>query len=422
MGRLTFAVFVNFPITHPFTSSYSTLATKTMVLSLRERLNQQYARNSLQDDTLLSKAVRLLEHKINWEKAEKITCIKDLCPLLPSNLLHGVPEPTVAGQTIMDVFGDDEMNILRQAMGDGIVTFSNGGEINITQPVKKVVESKKRKIMNESNNPYRPSDGMIAVGLLLFTKKRKKSFFRDSIYACTVFADELQTSLVWFLKLRGWKAVVEDGNVRVSYVRITECLKMIGEEKARAYYHASSMMESLYHVLQSNDLFPVPSNNFWDYDSLMGVVPGAATTSTKANTNFVEGPGVAVSNETGDVVGNNNSQGQNGCSLPVPVPASAVLSVKEGTRRHAGDPNSDTDDCQTTSDEDEDDISVYEEETIDSEDEEGEECLDGLEALGVELSIETPRTKKARKTKDRAHSKKDHNVIKFFLKLSSWQN
>jgi hypothetical protein len=162
--------------------------------------------------------------------------------------------PKLRGQTIDHLFSVTEL------AGAPIVelAFDNADDIVGTQAVVNatgVRESRKNKVSFLASNSYMPSDSFFAV-MMLWGRKKKRHFFRDSIFAAVVFSKELNLSLTLYLNLRGWLLKVKgDGSVDVSYRRISQCLQRYDQHTIARYYHLSAIMDRMYQHLHSSTVF-----------------------------------------------------------------------------------------------------------------------------------------------------------------------
>jgi hypothetical protein len=108
-----------------------------------------------------------------------------------------------------------------------------------------------------SSQGANPSNALIVAAVNCFSKKKKRHFFRDGLYLCSVFSQELEMRLSTFLEVRGW--VVKKttaGTVLISYRRIGDCLSLIGGPAATNYFRVSYMLDRLYRALNSREIWP----------------------------------------------------------------------------------------------------------------------------------------------------------------------
>jgi hypothetical protein len=162
-------------------------------------------------------------------------------------------QPLVDGQVLKGLFD------LNQLENDPILAgparlFTNGLGVDLEHMVRQVVETKADKL-TFANDPYRPSTRVFAV-CMLWGRKKKRHFFRDALFAQSVFAAELGISLFDFLHLRGWSAHLrKDGTVDISYRRIRECLELQDPVVSARFYRLSAIMDRVYRFLHSEDVF-----------------------------------------------------------------------------------------------------------------------------------------------------------------------
>ena len=161
----------------------------------------------------------------------------------------------VTGQSIVGLFGEeiDEATLLEECR------FTNGDEINLEHRLQSVVECSADKRISEkifSSEGYAPSDALLIAAVNCFSRKKKRHFFRDGLYLCSVFSKEMGMNLSTFLQVRGWLVVNKKGTISISYRRISECLQLLGKEGAVNYYRLSAMFDRLHRVLHSRDIWP----------------------------------------------------------------------------------------------------------------------------------------------------------------------
>ena len=165
------------------------------------------------------------------------------------------PSPFVRGQTIVGLFPCNES----EAQEDYL--FSNGTDVDLLHRVHSVMESPKDKLLSErimAVEGTNPSDALIVAAVNCFSKKKKRHFFRDGLYLCSVFSHELSMRLSTFLQVRGWTATKrKDGTILIAYRRIGDCVRLIGSPFATNYLRVSSMFDRLYRALNSREIWPV---------------------------------------------------------------------------------------------------------------------------------------------------------------------
>ena len=163
--------------------------------------------------------------------------------------------PLVHGQSIVGLFSSNKTDSTDD------YRFSNGFEVDLLHRVHSVMECPKEKQFSDkitASEGTNPSDALIVAAVNCFSKKKKRHFFRDGLYLCTVFSHELSMRLSTFLQVRGWVAKKRaDGTVLISYRRIGDCLRLIGGFGANNYFQVSSMFDRLFRVLQSREIWPV---------------------------------------------------------------------------------------------------------------------------------------------------------------------
>jgi hypothetical protein len=137
--------------------------------------------------------------------------------------------------------------------------FTNGEHVDLEHYLHSFVEGTAEKERSEKmfrSIEYSPSDSLIVASINCFSRKLKRNFFRDALYLCKVFANEMQMSLSCFLRVRGWLVVNHGGVVKISYRRVGDCLRLLGLEAALNYYRVSAMIDRLFRALQNRDVFP----------------------------------------------------------------------------------------------------------------------------------------------------------------------
>jgi hypothetical protein len=137
--------------------------------------------------------------------------------------------------------------------------FTNGEHVDLEHYLHSFVEGAAEKERSQKlfrSLDYSPSDSLIVASINCFSRKLKRNFFRDALYLCKVFANEMKMSLSCFLRVRGWLVVNHEGVVKISYRRVGDCLRLLGLEAAMNYYRVSAMMDRLFRALQSRDVFP----------------------------------------------------------------------------------------------------------------------------------------------------------------------
>lgn len=167
-----------------------------------------------------------------------------------------LPSSFVRRQTIAGLFGPgfDEAALLEECR------FTNGDAIHLEHHLHSFVESPLDKHNSEKvflSEGYAPSDALLVASVNCFSRKKKRDFFRDGLYLCSVFSKEMGMSLSTFLRVRGWLVVNKKGVIRISYRRIGDCLRLLGKEGAVNYYRLSAMFDRLFRVLHSRDIWPL---------------------------------------------------------------------------------------------------------------------------------------------------------------------
>lgn len=166
----------------------------------------------------------------------------------------GGPPPTVNGQSIIGLFpGDNAVSRNPNTL------FSNGDWVDLEHCLHSYVETAQEKQLLDkifSGQKYAPSDALIVASVNCFSRKKKRHFFRDGLYLCTVFAKEMSMRLSSFLQVRGWLVKNTKGSICISYRRIGDCLRLLGNEGAANYFRVSAMFDHLFRVLNSRDIWP----------------------------------------------------------------------------------------------------------------------------------------------------------------------
>jgi hypothetical protein len=171
-------------------------------------------------------------------------------------------EVTVAKPGASFVRGQSIHGLLSAADADSIrreTRFSNGDTIDLEHYLHSLVESPMDKKLSQkifSSTGYSPSDALIVASVNCFSRKKKRHFFRDGLYLCSIFAHEMSMSLSHFLRVRGWLVTNRKGVLHISYRRIGDCLRLLGGDGAAKYMRLSAMFDRLYRLLKSSDVWP----------------------------------------------------------------------------------------------------------------------------------------------------------------------
>ena len=165
---------------------------------------------------------------------------------------------TVHGQQIHGLLTNESNSIPTQANQRPMI-FTNGENVNLEHYLHSFIECPLEKARAEKvlrGMHYSPSNTLIVASINCFSRKKKRHFFQDALYLCTVFAKEMEMSLSSFLRVRGWLVSNHQGVVKISYRRVGDCLRLLGTEAALNYFRVSTIIDRLFRVLNSRNIFP----------------------------------------------------------------------------------------------------------------------------------------------------------------------
>lgn len=201
-----------------------------------------------EDELISSKSPGNEEGSINSSSTLQGPSAPDL------STLRGLPATSVTGQSIFGLFLDIDPSQIREEC-----RFSNGHEVDLEHYLHSLIEGPLDKLQSQKyfdRNKYTPSDALIVASVNCFSRKKKRHFFQDGLYLCSVFAKEMSMTLSEFLRVRGWLVKNKKGTLFISYRRIGDCLRLLGGDGAANYMRVSAMFDRLYRVLQSRDIWP----------------------------------------------------------------------------------------------------------------------------------------------------------------------
>jgi hypothetical protein len=165
------------------------------------------------------------------------------------------PRVLVRGQSITGLLPKEPLTTAKLRP----MIFTNGEHVDLEHYLYSFVEGaaeKERAAKMFRSMRYAPSDSLIVASINCFSRKKKRHFFRDALYLCKVFANEMQMTLSCFLRVRGWLVANHGGVVKISYRRVGDCLRLLGIDAALNYYRVSAMFDRLFRALQNREVFP----------------------------------------------------------------------------------------------------------------------------------------------------------------------